>query len=250
NKGEHAGLFAVRRLDRRVRSLGFHLARLDVRQDSRVHDDVLAVLLDDAEWAGRDPESRAERLRPLAAGEEALTAAGDADSKRLEAVFATLADARRRYGTDATGPYIISMARSAADVLAVLALARRGGLVEDGGVPLDIAPLFEKVDDLEHGAATLRALLADPVYRAHLKSRGDRELVMLGYSESGKDGGLLAARWALQRDQGELLDVAREENIHVTFFHGRGGSASRGGGKVTPALMASPRGSVAGRLRM
>src|SRR5699024_4917022 len=85
---------------------------------------------------------------------------------------------------------------------------------------------------------------------AHLKSRGDRQLIMLGYSDSGKDGGLLAARWALQRAQGELLDVAREENIHVTFCHGRGGSASRGGGKVTPALMASPRGSVAGRLRM
>ncbi|HET7269293.1 MAG TPA: phosphoenolpyruvate carboxylase [Oleiagrimonas sp.] len=250
NKGEHAGLFAVRRLDWRVRSFGFHLARLDVRQDSRVHDDVLAVLLNDADWAEREAEPRAERLRPLASGEEKLDASGDADSQRLEAVFATLADARQRYGTDATGPYIISMARSAADVLAVLALARRGGMVEDGSVPLDIAPLFEKVDDLKHGAATLRALLADPVYRAHLKSRGDSQLIMLGYSDSGKDGGLLAARWALQRAQGELLDVAREENIKVTFFHGRGGSASRGGGKVTPALMASPRGSVAGRLRM
>ncbi|HEX7341231.1 MAG TPA: phosphoenolpyruvate carboxylase [Rhodanobacteraceae bacterium] len=250
HKGENAGLFAVRRLDWRVRTFGFHLARLDVRQDARVHDDVLAVLLADSDWATHDAAARAERLRPLAAGSSRFDAAGDAASDRLKAVFATLAAARRHYGSDATGPYIISMAQSAADVLAVLALARLGGLVEDDMVPLDIAPLFEKVDDLRQGAQTLRALLVDPVYRAHLKSRGDKQLIMLGYSDSGKDGGLLAARWALQKVQAELLTVAREAGIKLAFFHGRGGSASRGGGKVTPALMASPRGSIAGRLRM
>ena len=250
HKGENAGLFAVRRLQWRVRTFGFHLARLDVRQDARVHDDVLAVLLDDAEWSSRDAGHRAERLRDPAAGKIAF-APRDAEAvARLKAVFATLADARQRYGSDATGPYIISMARSAADVLAVLALARHGGLVEDDAVPLDVGPLFETVDDLAHGADTLRALLADPVYREHLARRGDKQLIMLGYSDSMKDGGILAARWALQRAQGDLLDVAREAGIELTFFHGRGGSASRGGGKVTPALMASPRGAVAGRLRM
>ncbi|TAN02979.1 MAG: phosphoenolpyruvate carboxylase [Rhodanobacteraceae bacterium] len=250
NKGEHAGLFGVRRLHWRVRTFGFHLARLDVRQDARVHDDVLAVLLDDPEWAARAPADRATRLRALAAGEATFAAHSDAAVERLHAVFATLADARRRYGPDATGPYIISMARSAADVLAVLALARHGGLVEDDAVPLDIGPLFETVDDLKHAASSLRALLDDPVYRAHLARRGDRQLVMLGYSDSAKDGGILAARWALQCAQVELLEVASEAGIGLTFFHGRGGSASRGGGKVTPALMASPRGAVAGRLRM
>lgn len=250
NKGENAGLFAVRRLQWRVRTFGFHLARLDVRQDARVHDDVLAGLLDDADWAARDAEHRATQLRPLAAGETVFQRDDDEAGERLKAVFATLADARVRYGADATGPYIISMARSAADVLAVLALARHGGLVEDDRVPLDIGPLFETVDDLKHGAASLRALLDDPVYREHLKGRDDKQLIMLGYSDSMKDGGILAARWALQRAQGELLEVARETGIQLTFFHGRGGSASRGGGKVTPALMASPRGAVAGRLRM
>ncbi|HJR12431.1 MAG TPA: phosphoenolpyruvate carboxylase [Rhodanobacteraceae bacterium] len=250
NKGEHAGLFGVRRLLRRVRTFGFHLARLDVRQDARVHDDVLAVLLDDPEWAGRSADERAARLRGLAAGDKTFTAHADPSVERLRAVFATLADARRHYGPDATGPYIISMARTAADVLAVLALARHGGLAEDDGVPLDIAPLFETVEDLEHGAATLRALLENPVYRDHLSHRDDRQLIMLGYSDSAKDGGILAARWALQRAQVELLEVAREADIALTFFHGRGGSASRGGGKVTPALMASPRGAVAGRLRV
>ncbi|HET7299781.1 MAG TPA: phosphoenolpyruvate carboxylase [Oleiagrimonas sp.] len=250
NKGENAGLFAVKRLQWRVRTFGFHLARLDVRQDARVHDDVLAVLLGDAEWTSRDAAHRAERLRDLAAGKATFETRDNEASERLKAVFAMLADARQRYGADATGPYIISMARSAADVLAVLALARHGGLVEDDAVPLDVGPLFETVDDLAHGADTLRALLADPVYREHLQRRGNKQLIMLGYSDSMKDGGILAARWALQHAQGELLDAAREAGIELTFFHGRGGSASRGGGKVTPALMASPRGAIAGRLRM
>lgn len=273
NKGEHAGLFAVRRLLWRARTFGFHLARLDVRQDARVHDDVLAVLLDDVDWATGAADARAGRLRPFASGAERLPASDDAAVTRIHDVFATLADARARNGRDATGPYVISMARSAADVLAVLALARHGGLLESvpapaGGpegpipvaasaaparataVPLDIAPLFETIDDLKHAAASLRALLADPVYRAHLAQRGDRQMIMVGYSDSAKDGGILAARWALQRAQAELLDVARESGIKLTFFHGRGGSACRGGSKVTPALMASPRGAVAGRLRV
>ncbi|HET7932343.1 MAG TPA: phosphoenolpyruvate carboxylase [Rhodanobacteraceae bacterium] len=256
NKGANAGLFEVRRLLWRVRTFGFHLARLDVRQDARVHDDVLAVLMGDADWVAQSPAARAERLRPFAAGAAQFGTSDDEAVARIRNVFATLADARTRYGSDATGPYIISMARSAADVLAVLALARHGGLVESvagataAAVPLDIAPLFETIDDLRHAADSLRALLADPVYRAHLAQRGDRQMIMVGYSDSAKDGGILAARWALQRAQSELLDVARDAGIKLTFFHGRGGSACRGGSKVTPALMASPRGAVAGRLRV
>lgn len=249
--GRHAGAYAVGRLLWRARTFGFHLARLDVRQDARVHDEALGALLDDAEWAQRDTGARVEALRPYASGERAF-AAGDGHeaAEMLRAVFATLADARQRYGTEATGLYIISMAETAADVLAVLALARRGGLVDDGRVPLDVAPLFETIDDLAGGAATLQALLDDPVYREHLKARGDRQWVMLGYSDSGKDGGTVASKWSLQRAQAELLDVAAKAGIRVAFFHGRGGSASRGGSRITPALMASPRGSVGGVLRV
>lgn len=249
--GAKAGLFQVRRLLARVRCFGFHLARLDVRQDSRVHDDALAALLGDPGWAGRSADEREATLRPYASGEATLPPSTDATAARLHDVFVALADARARFGEDATGPYIISMARRAADVLAVLALARAGGLVDAAGrVPLDVAPLFETVDDLENAATTLRALLAEPRYRAHLKTRGERQVVMLGYSDSAKDGGILAARWRLQRAQVELLEVAASAGVALTFFHGRGGSASRGGGKVTPALMASPRGAVAGRLRV
>src|SRR5690606_25333012 len=169
NRGEHAGRFAVQRLLRRARSFGFHLAALDLRQDSAVHEEALA--------------------------------GGEAREATL-AVFAEIQALRRSHGAGAIGLYIISMARSAGDALAVLELARQGGCTEaDGSVPLDVTPLFETVDDLDAAPAVMRALFADPAYRTHLRNRGDRQVVMLGYSDSAKDGGLLASRWALQRTQ-------------------------------------------------
>ncbi|MEO6103185.1 MAG: phosphoenolpyruvate carboxylase [Pseudoxanthomonas sp.] len=251
NRGVHAGWFAVRRLAWRVRSFGFHLARLDVRQESSVHAGAVAAALQDGDWESRDAEERGALLGPYASGEKTLPKNDDETGVRMDAVFAALAEARGLHGNDALGAYIISMAHDRADVLTVLALARRGGLVDEAGmVPLDISPLFETVDDLQHGPATLRDLLADPVYRAHLQARGNMQMVMLGYSDSGKDGGIAASRWGLQRGQVELLEAARELGIKLTFFHGRGGSISRGGGKTTRALDASPRGSVDGRLRV
>ena len=251
NKGRHAGWFSVRRLLWRVRTFGFHLARLDVRQESSVHARALAEVLGGQDaFDALDGAARARLLSPYAAGEAALPRGDDETGQRLDKVFAALADAHRRHGADALGNYIISMAHDRGDVLAVLALARRGGLVADGNVPLDIAPLFETVDDLHRGTATLRDLLADPVYRAHLAARGDVQMVMLGYSDSGKDGGIAASRWGLQQAQVELLGVAAEHGVRLTFFHGRGGSISRGGTKTTHAVDASPRGSIDGRLRV
>jgi phosphoenolpyruvate carboxylase len=251
NRGLHAGWFQARRLRWRVRTFGFHLARLDLRQDSRIHTQAVSALLNDPDWAERSAEDQAETLTPYAAGEARFPRPGAAVAARTLAVFDQLAQSRERYGAEATGLYIISMAQRPADVLAVLSLARQGGLAEPGtDVPLDIAPLFETVDDLKGGPDTLRTLLANPAYRKHLAARGDRQYIMLGYSDSGKDGGTLASRWGLQRAQVELLEVAAEANIKLSFFHGRGGSASRGGGRVTPALMASPRGSVGGVFRV
>ena len=248
--GLHAGAYAVQRLIRRVRTFGLHLARLDVRQDSRVHDDALAALLDNPSWPQLEPAARTQQLRDYASGGVRFPISHADVVISLYDVFATMGDARRRYGKEAVGLYIISMARSAADVLAVLALARYGGLVENDRVPLNIAPLFETVDDLKNAPATLRALLDDPVYRQHLAARDNQQWVMLGYSDSGKDGGTLASRWGLQRAQVELLEVANAAGIQLAFFHGRGGSASRGGARITPALMSSPRGAVAGVLRV
>ena len=259
HRGLHAGTYAVARLIWRIRSFGFHLARLDARQDSRVHDDALAALLGDPDWTAHDAVQRADRLRPYASGEQVFPECSDPQAAALQAVFTVLRDSRQQHGSGATGLYVISMARSAADVLAVLALARRAGLLAPSTavaaqhrevVPLDIAPLFETVDDLHNAPATLQALLDDPVYRQHLTARNDQQWVMLGYSDSGKDGGTLASRWGLQRAQVRLLEVAHAAHIKLAFFHGRGGSASRGGARMTPALMSSPRGSVAGVLRV
>src|SRR3546814_16740461 len=125
------------------------------------------------------------------------------------------------------------MARTAADALVVVALARIAGCVEGDAVPLDVAPLFETVADLEAAPSVMRALFDDPVYRAHLRTPGDRQTVMLGYSDSAKDGGLMASRWALQLTQVELAARARAWGVRIVFFPGPGGPVDRknlGGG--------------------
>lgn len=250
HRGANAGVFPVRRLLRRARCFGFHLATLDVRQDSGTHDDALAAALGDEGWAGRDVRARISRLHGLVGGGAPADQPEAAAAQPTLEVFRTIARLRGLYGARAFGPYIISMSRTEADALAVLALARIAGCVEDDQVPLDVAPLFETIDDLAAAPDTVGALLADPQYRAHLAARGDRQFVMLGYSDSAKDGGLLASRWALQRAQVALAGLAREHGVRIVFFHGRGGSISRGGGKTERAVLAAPRGSVDGRLRV
>lgn len=252
HRGDHAGRFALQRVLRRARGFGFHLAALDLRQDSAVHEEALAALLGDPDWASRPADAQVDRLHGVLDGTApaaASTNENDVAASTL-AVFREARELRGTHGAGAIGLYIISMARTAADALAVLALARIAGCVEDDVVPLDVAPLFETVADLEAAPSVMRALFDDPVYRAHLRARGDRQTVMLGYSDSAKDGGLMASRWALQRTQVELAALARASGVRIVFFHGRGGSVSRGGGKTSCAVMAAPRGSVDGSLRM
>lgn len=250
HRGEHAGWLALRQLLQRVDTFGFHLATLDLRQESGAHDQALAALLADPHWPQRNAAARRAGLAPLIAG--AAPAAPDAEAAASTlAVFRTVAEAKRHYGAQAIGPYIISMSRSAADVLAVLALARLAGCVgADGHVPLDVAPLFETIADLQAAQDVLVQLFADPLYREHLAARGNRQMVMLGYSDSAKDGGLFASRWALQRTQVLLTELAQRSGVRIAFFHGRGGSISRGGGKTERAVIAAPRGSVDGYLRL
>ncbi|HRQ64301.1 MAG TPA: phosphoenolpyruvate carboxylase [Xanthomonadaceae bacterium] len=250
HRGRHAGWFALKRVQRRVETFGFHLASVDVRQEAGVHETVLGRCIGDGDWATRSEDERRARLGTLLSGEATPAGAGDADSRSTLDVFHGIREGRRRYGDKAIGLYVISMTRQASDVLAVLALARIAGLVENAAVPLDVAPLLETVDDLAAGSEILGALFAHPQYRAHLDARGGRQFVMLGYSDSAKDGGVLAARWALQRAQVELHELARAAGVRIVFFHGRGGSASRGGGKTERAVIAAPRGSVDGYLRV
>lgn len=248
HRGENAGHFALQRVLWRARTFGFHLAALDLRQDSAVHEEALATLAGDPEWASRPLAERIDRLHALIDAPAAKARSTGVAESTLE-VFRAVQDIRRTHGEHAIGLYIISMSRSAADALAVLALARLSGCVESRAVPLDVAPLFETVADLEAAPGVMRALFDDPVYRAHLAARGDKQTVMLGYSDSAKDGGLLASRWALQRAQVELHALAQQAGVRIVFFHGRGGSVSRGGGKTERAINAAPRGTVDGHLR-
>jgi len=137
------------------------------------------------------------------------------------------------------------------DVLTVLLLARVAGLVEaDGSVPLDVSPLLETVSDLERAGETLQAMYSDPIYGPHLSRRERRQTVMVGYSDSNKDGGIASARWSLQKAQQRMSDVSEEAGVRLTVFHGRGGTVSRGGGAVHRAVAATPAGALSGRLRL
>ena len=245
--GLHAGLFALERLIRRIETFGFHLATLDVRQDALIHRRAVGRLLGDSGWESRTAAERAAILRrdPPAATEP------DALSGPVLEVFRAVREGRERHGADAVGPYIISMAQGADDVFAVLWLAGRAGLRDGAGrIPLDVAPLFETVEDLDNAAAVMRELFDDAEYRAHLAARGNRQTIMVGYSDSNKDGGLAAARWALYLAQAELAEVCAQAGLALTIFHGRGGTVSRGGGKTHSAVLASPAGTVQGRLRV
>ncbi|HVH09217.1 MAG TPA: phosphoenolpyruvate carboxylase, partial [Gemmatimonadales bacterium] len=250
HQGARAGLFGVRRLERRVETFGFHLATLDVRQHALVHRAVTGRLLADPNWLDRPGEERTARLRQALAAGERPSAPPDAEAERTLAVFRAIADGRARYGPRAVGPYIISMAQGPDDVLTVLLLARWGGFGAEGHVPLDVAPLFETEHDLTAAPRVMAALLADDVYRAHLNGRDRRQVVMIGYSDSNKDVGIAASRWALQEAQATLVTTLEQAGIDGLLFHGRGGSVSRGGGKLSRAVRGAPPGSVRGHLRV
>ena len=246
--GAHAGLYPLAQLQRRLACFGFHFARLDQRQDSRVHARALAELLTDPDWPTRSAAERTLVLNAVLSGKRSLRRAVAEPAHGVVAVFKSLSQQRAQLGAAALGPYIISMTRDVSDVLSVLALAECGA--RGSARAIDVVPLFETVDDLRNASEVLRQLFDDAHYRSHLAGRGDQQMVMLGYSDSSKDGGLMASRWALQRAQVELMELAHSAGIALTFFHGRGGSVSRGGGKTERAVNAAPRGSVQGRLRL
>ena len=251
NKGQNAGLFAVNRLLWRTETFRFHLATLDLRQDSEMHRRCIGHCLGDAQWLERPRTERTARLQQLLDEGAQCPLVDDPGAEQTLEVFRAVGEALETYGERAIGPYIISMAQGADDVLSVLLLARWAGLADANGVvPLDIAPLLETVDDLERGPAIVAELLDDRVYKAHLETRARRQVVMIGYSDSNKDSGIAAARWALHLAEEALVGVAEERGLDLTLFHGRGGTISRGGGRTHTAALAAPRGAVRGRLRV
>lgn len=220
-KGERAGLRRVRRLTARVRAMGFHLAELEVRvpaEDAR------------SAWAS------------LQGGPEPTPGGA-----RLLAVLERMREAQLESGEPACRTLILSMASTAEDVLAAFECARRQGLWDEarGCATVDVVPLFEQLGALDQGPEVLKALFAHPVYRQHLQARGVQE-VMVGYSDSGKEVGLLAASAALYRAQAALTRLAAEAGVRLRLFHGRGETVARGGGPAQEAILALPPGSVNG----
>ncbi len=243
HRGVRAGLFPVERLWRRAQIFGFHLAALDLRIDSGDLHEAVARQLGDQEWPSRQPEERADRLIELLGGEFSPVE----DDHPVFRLLAAAATAHERFGKRSIATLIVSMSRNADDVLAAWFMARAAG-VADGR--LDLVPLFETVGDLEAAEGVMAGLLEAPLWRDLLKQRGDRQMIMLGYSDSNKDGGLVASRWSLQDAQRKLVELFAGHGLKVTFFHGRGGTVGRGGGKTHSAVLAGPAGSVAGHLRM
>jgi phosphoenolpyruvate carboxylase len=249
------------RLREGVRVFGFHLSALDMRQNSDVHEEVVGELL---AWAGVHPDyaslpedERVDLLagelgtrRPLVADRAELS-----DLARGElAVVAAAARAVELYGPAAVPNYVISMCQSVSDVLEAAILLKEAGLLDVSGpepyCPVGISPLFETIDDLHNGASILQAMLDLPIYRALVSARGHSQEVMLGYSDSNKDGGYLAANWAVYRAELTLVEVARKTGIRLRLFHGRGGTVGRGGGPSYEAILAQPPGAVNGSLRL
>jgi phosphoenolpyruvate carboxylase len=253
----------VRRLIRQAGTFGFHLASLDLRQSSERHEEALTELTD---ASGIIPvygkRSEADRVRFLS--EELLTPrpllgidarTSESTAETLD-VFRVARRALDELGAESIGTYIISMAKDVSDVLAVLALAKEAGLyrppVGGGGIVarLRVAPLFETIEDLRRAPDVMARLFEDPVYHPVLISQGRMQEVMIGYSDSSKDGGILTSSWELFKAQEALADLARRTGIDLLLFHGRGGSVGRGGGPSHQAILAQPRGSVEGRIKI
>ncbi len=250
------------RLREGVEVFGFHLCGLDMRQNSAVHESVVGELLAWAgvcdDYASLDEAARVELLagelrlrRPLVRPDAELSeqVRGELD------VLLAAADQVALLGPRAVPNYVISMCESVSDVLEVAVLLKEVGLLDPGAEPgptcsVGISPLFETIDDLKAAATTLTAVLDQPLYRSMLAARGDVQEVMLGYSDSNKDGGYLAANWALYRAELDLVEVARAQGIRLRLFHGRGGTVGRGGGPSYEAVRAQPPGAVAGALRI
>jgi len=250
----------LRRLRRAVRTFGFHLATIDLRQNADVHEAVVAELLRAArvapDYAALDEGARQALLRAELATPRPLRSPFVRYSETLTGELAILEQAARALaalGPDALRQYVISKADSVSDLLEVAVLLKECGLATPGAQPasrLQIVPLFETIADLRQAPATMAAWFALPEARSLVGSLGGVQEVMLGYSDSNKDGGYVTSNWELYKAATELVAVFRAAGVRLRFFHGRGGTVGRGGGPSYEAILAQPPGSVQGELRL
>ncbi|MFN8420134.1 MAG: phosphoenolpyruvate carboxylase [Anaerolineae bacterium] len=253
NKGLHVAEGALKRLIQKVRVFGLHLVPLDVREDANrnaqaLHE-IFAAYGMSEDYLGLN-EAEKQRLltqeiaspRPLFPGEPKFSDA----TNEVISTWRMIARAHREYGTEVIDTVISSMSQNASDVLAMLLLAHEVGIHHD----VDIVPLFETIDDLHGAQEIMITLFANPQYARHLEARGKRQQIMIGYSDSNKDGGYIASNWGLYTAQRELAELCEREGIMLELFHGRGGSIGRGGGPTNQAILSQPPDSMKGRIKI
>ena len=243
-----------------IETFGLHLTRLDIRQDSGLYRTVIEEILSATklvpEIATLDEVARRRALIDTMGAEFDLNLDQVSPNTRetLE-LFTLLRRVVRTYGSSALGGHVLSMTRVPSDLLTIMWFWRwservDGGDDRDASTLLPIVPLFETIDDLHQAPQTMRELLSEPIYRDYLRQQGDDQVVMVGYSDSAKYGGFLAAHWALQSSQTRLMEVANELGVQLTFFHGRGGSLARGGGPAAQGVLSLPHSAFSGALRI
>jgi phosphoenolpyruvate carboxylase len=254
----------IANLRRAAEVFGFHLAPLDMRQHSAIHEQTVSELF--AHSSGKanykdlsEAERREVLLDALQAGKPLLADASSPDSlgqytpmtQSELRIMQAAAQIHRRFGREALPNHIISKTDAASDMLELALMLQQVGLLEGGDqLHVNIIPLFETIEDLRGCGAIMDELFAIPWYRKLLASRGDTQEVMLGYSDSNKDGGYLTANWELYKAELELVKVFEKHGIELRLFHGRGGTVGRGGGPSYDAILAQPPGSVNGQIRI
>ncbi len=259
----------LERLKRAVQIFGFHLAPIDLRQNSEVHERTVGELLvragriaPDPGYAALDEDARISLLSEEVVNPRPLYSPHIDYSEETRgelAIFFAARELRARYGDAALPNVIISKTDGASDLLEVALLLKEAGLLKPASsitadqppaLAMNIIPLFETIGDLRNGPAIMQRLFALPAYRALVSSRGDEQEVMLGYSDSNKDGGFLTSGWELYKAEVELARVFDAAGVRLRLFHGRGGSVGRGGGKSYLAILAQPDGAVSGQIRI
>lgn len=243
-------------LERLIQTFGFHLAKLDIRQNSAFHDKALEQILQKAgleetnfsQWPEEKRlaflETELKTARPFLS--KGISAGAEADA--VLGCYQVLADHVKSYGAEGIGSLIVSMTRSLSDLLVVYLWLREAGLLE---MPWPVVPLFETIEDLQQGPGILKGFLQHRITQDRIaRQPNPLQEVMLGYSDSNKDGGILASRWAIYQAEKKLSKVAAEAGIRVCFFHGTGGTISRGGGKMHRFLDSMPPGSLNGAIKV
>jgi phosphoenolpyruvate carboxylase len=246
-------------LIRLAETFGFYLMQLDVRQESGRHTEAVADILAAAlgvDYLALDESRRLSLLSEAIAAPGGLMynpAALSPTSRETLETFEVMARMRREIGQDCFGKYVISMTHNASHVMEVMLLAAQSGLVGRLGghwhCHIGVSPLFETIDDLNRIEEVLTRLFDTPVYRELLRVSGDSQEIMLGYSDSCKDGGILASSWGLSRAQRQIITIAEQHGLKCRLFHGRGGTVGRGGGPTHEAILAQPPDTVRGQIK-